>query len=311
MRGLQEIDSRLHVADLQFQGCDRVIASFILVGDGEVGIIETGPTTTLPTLLAAIDPFGGVGALTSIAVTHIHLDHSGAVGKLMRMAPKARCFVHSAGVAHVVDPSRLLRSAGRIYGDDMERLWGEVVAAPEDRVVPVDDGDVLQIAGHELQVVYTPGHAVHHIALYDPDRKAVFSGDVAGVRLPGFRHVRTPTPPPDIDLDLWHKSIERLRELDVKKLFMTHFGVHDTEVKKQYEALLARLDLWVKIVREGMGRGDGSAVMAEKLQEESDKDLRGEGADDMVLRQYDLASPYGMSVDGLVRYVKTHLPVQA
>lgn len=297
------------VVDLNFQGYEHVIASYLLSGAGEVGLIESGPTTTLPILLEALEPFGGPSALNVVALTHIHLDHAGAVGKLLQLAPNAVCYVHSKGVQHIVDPSRLLRSASRIYGEDMERLWGEVVPAPENRVVAVDDGDIISVGGRELQVLYTPGHASHHTALYDESLKAAYTGDVAGVRLPSFQHVRTPTPPPDIDLELWAGSIERLRQLDLHTLYMTHFGPHSTGIEKQFDDALARLELWTRIVREGLARGDDSSTISSRLQEESDGELQDEGASDADVREYALASPYGMSVDGLVRFVKTHASV--
>jgi glyoxylase-like metal-dependent hydrolase (beta-lactamase superfamily II) len=304
LTAIQEVDPGVQVVDLNFQGLPRVIAAFILVSGGEIGLVETGPSTTLPALLAALEPYGGAENLAAVAVTHIHLDHAGAVGTLMRLAPDARCYVHSVGAPHLIDPSRLLRSAGRIYGDRMGTLWGEVFPAPESRVTAVKDGDLIRLGGSELRVMYTPGHASHHIALYDESRRAVFTGDVAGVRMPGCRHVRPPTPPPDINIHQWNASVDRLRALDAQTLLMTHFGAQTEGIEAQYTDLLQRLDSWTGLVRAGLDRDEAVAGIVNDLRSEGDWDVLATGGDETTVRQYELASPYEMSVDGLIREVE-------
>ena len=300
MTQVETVDSGLHIADLNFQSLPGVIASFILSEGGELGLVETGPTSTLPALVAALEPFGGVERLSAVVVTHIHLDHSGGVGQLLRLAPHARCYVHTNGARHLIDPSKLLRSAVRIFGDQMDSLWGEVVPAAENQIVPVEDGDTIRIGGHDLQVVYTPGHASHHIALHDSSRKAVFVGDVAGVRLPGSNHVRPPTPPPDIDPALCHESVARLRVLDVDTLLLTHYGSHSGDVGRHLDQLLERLDRWVEMIRQAEQDSLDRDQMIELLRAESDGHVLGGGGNAEMVTRYALATPYPMSVDGLI-----------
>ncbi|HEV3313228.1 MAG TPA: MBL fold metallo-hydrolase [Chloroflexota bacterium] len=279
------------------------MAAFILSDGEDLGLVETGPASTLPALLNNLEPFGGLDGLQNIVVTHVHLDHAGAVGEILRRAPHVRCYVHRLGAPHVVDPSRLLRSATRIYGDQMIPLWGEVMSAPAAQVSAVDDGDVLRIGGTELRVIYTPGHASHHIALLDQEHGTVFTGDVAGVRLQGSDHIRPPTPPPDIDLVLWQSSVARLRTLRPESLLLTHFGAHSENISQHFDLLLARLERWIELVEVARAAGEDCDAMIESLRREADRELIAEGADATELRRYELATPYGMSVDGILRYL--------
>ncbi len=297
-----QLDEGLALLDLEFQGLPEVIGSFAFHGTDGFGLVEIGPTTTLDRLLTSIEAFGGLDRLTAVVVTHVHLDHAGGVGKLLRMAPSVRCFVHRVGAPHLVEPSKLLASAKRIYGDDMERLWGEVVPAPESQVAPVEDGDRIELGGTSLRVVYTPGHASHHIALYDEERSALLTGDAAGVRLDRFFHVRPPTPPPDVDLDEWKRSVQKMLDLEPDRLLLTHFGVQERDLPEHFEQLLDRLKRWAGMVREGMIEGVDRNSLVDRMRAEGDEALRAAGGSDVALRQYELANPYGMSVDGLIRY---------
>ena len=294
------------VVDLNFQGVPGVIASFFLQRDGDFGLIETGPTSTLEHLLAGIQRHGGLDRLTSIAVTHIHLDHAGAVGSLLRMAPHVKCYVHSLGRPHLVDPSRLLRSATMIYGDRMDELWGQFVPAPEDQVVAVEDGDHISIGGVDLTVVYTPGHARHHVALHDAESGRVFTGDVAGVKLQGSAQVRPPTPPPDLDPAAWRNSIGRLRSLNPSELCLTHFGPVARDIDCHFDSLLTRLDNWIDLVRAEQGAGQDSPAIVDTLQREGDAEVAAAGGSALTLRQYELATPWGMTVDGILHYLLRH-----
>lgn len=294
----------MRVVDLQFQGEDGVIAAFLFDDGRDVGLVETGPASTLPYLLEALTSIeNGLERLTSIVVTHIHLDHAGAVGHLLRRAPNARVFVHEVGAPHLIDPTKLLRSAARIYGNQMEPLWGEMIPAPSERVVPVRDNEILSVGGRSLRVLYTPGHASHHIALYDDSTASVFTGDVAGVRMQGSTHVRPPTPPPDIDLDLWRASIDRIAALHPEWLFLTHFGAF-RDLDRHMESLLGRMQAWTNLVRTSVENGEDAPAIVDSLQREGDAEAIVEGADPDQLRRYELATPYGMNVDGLLRFLR-------
>lgn len=303
MTTTREIDKGLHIVDLKFQGQPGVIASFLIESEDGLAMVETGPTTTLPRLLDSLQPFGGTERLSTIVVTHVHLDHAGAAGHLLALAPFARLYVHEVGAPHLIDPSRLVRSASRIYGDAMDSLWGEVVGVPRDRVVAVSDGDTITVPGGELRAIYTPGHASHHIALHDPHRSSVFAGDVAGIRLTGFSHVRPATPPPDIDLGLWRESVEKIRSLAPDALLMTHFGAYVGHLDCHLDSLLGSLESWAETVRRGLEEGIDPARLVDVLSRADNAEVRAEGGTDADLRRYELATPYDMSVSGLTRYV--------
>src|SRR5262249_20211191 len=148
--------------------------------------------------------------VTALLLTHIHLDHSGATGTLLRELPALRVYVHEKGAAHLVNPEKLLASATRLYGDDMDRLWGEGAPGPSHALEILKGGERISTAGRALDVEYTPGHASHHVSYYEQSAGVAFAGDVAGVKLSPTGFVLPPTPPPDIDLEAWRVSIARL-----------------------------------------------------------------------------------------------------
>src|SRR5580765_2262636 len=151
--------------DLQFQGTPRIIATAVLQGPGGVALLDPGPTSTWPTLSAALERAGiSLGDITAIVLTHIHLDHAGVTGTLVRQNPNLRVFVHEKGAPHMIDPAKLLASASRLYGDAMDRLWGEVRPVPSDAIIVVKEGDRIEAGGRRLDVAYTPGHASHHVS---------------------------------------------------------------------------------------------------------------------------------------------------
>ncbi len=288
--------------DLNFQGRPGVIAAYLIAGRTGHTLVETGPGSSLAALEHAVEAAGlRLEEVTQLVVTHIHLDHAGAAGSLLRRLPGARLFVHPAGAPHMIDPAKLLASATRIYGDRMDALWGAFEPCPADRVVLLADGAELQCGARTLQALHTPGHAMHHIAFHDPDARTLFMGDVGGVRLQGASYVRPPTPPPDIDIEAWHRSVDRLRALEPGALDLTHFGRFG-EPAAHLDELLLRLDAWVKWTAERLARGDTPAAMTTALRTASEIELHDEGHSDEA-DAYELASPSGMTVDGLVRYL--------
>jgi glyoxylase-like metal-dependent hydrolase (beta-lactamase superfamily II) len=219
---------RIETIDLNFLGTEEIIASFLLLGDESAALVETGPTTCLDSLTAGLKDHGvSFEDVDQVFLTHIHLDHAGASGHLAEMLPNATFYVHEVGRPHLVDPSKLWKSATRIYGERMDELWGEMRPVPEDRLVVLSGGEELKAAGGVLVAHYTPGHAYHHIAYLEPESGALFAGDVAGIRLPGQSYVRPPTPPPEIDLGAWVRSIEEMRRISPRSLCPTHFGCFD------------------------------------------------------------------------------------
>jgi glyoxylase-like metal-dependent hydrolase (beta-lactamase superfamily II) len=215
----------LTALDVNFLGHPRVIASCLLEGGGSVALVDPGPTTTLPGLRAALAERGRqLADVEDVLLTHIHLDHAGATGAILREHPRVRVHVHERGAPHMIDPTRLMKSASRLYGADMERLWGEMVPVPEANVHALAGGETVRAAGRELRVAYTPGHASHHVSYFDPETRTALVGDTGGVRIGAWSVVLPPTPPPDIDLEAWEASLSAILAWQPDALFLTHFG---------------------------------------------------------------------------------------
>jgi len=222
---IEEIDAGIYLIDLGFQNRKEVVAAYLLVSDDELALIETGPGSTVEHLRRALKRLGfSVQDLTRILLTHIHLDHAGAAGLLARENPRVAVHVHPFGAPHLIDPTKLINSATRIYGDQMGPLWGEFAPIPADQVVAFDDEQSLRVASRTLRVFFTPGHAWHHVAFWDPPTATLFTGDVAGIRMPHHTYVCAPTPPPDLDPGAWANSVARMEALGARRLCLTHFG---------------------------------------------------------------------------------------
>lgn len=254
-RAATSIGVGLDYVDLKFLGTPGVIACALLHGADGVAVIDPGPSTTLPVLRKALAAHGfGARDLRAILLTHIHLDHAGVTGLLMDEYPEAVVHVHASGARHLVDPSKLLVSAGRLYGADMERLWGEVRPVPADRVRPLEvhagtpvDETRLVVVGHELTVAHTPGHASHHVSYHAPAGRIAFVGDTAGLCRESGRLVIPATPPPDIDFDAWRASTRRILGWDTDQLFLTHFGPRPSP-RVHFQQLWQRLEAWSRQV---------------------------------------------------------------
>jgi glyoxylase-like metal-dependent hydrolase (beta-lactamase superfamily II) len=201
--------------DVRQLGRERVIGAWDLGG----AIVDPGPESRMQTLLEAVteEP-------QALVLTHIHLDHAGATGALVERFPELEVWVHARGAPHLADPSRLLASAERIYGDSMGPLWGRVVPVPERNIHALGGGETIEVAGRKLAVEYTPGHASHHVVYFDDSDGTAYVGDVAGVRIPPSDLVQPPTPPPDIDVPAWLRSIDLVAEHEPRCLALTHFG---------------------------------------------------------------------------------------
>lgn len=294
----------LGMIDLQFRGKDRLIASYVLETSDGLVLVETGPANAEGRLIEGIQQLGLQPAdLRHIAVTHIHLDHAGSAGALLQRFPEARLYVHEIGAPHMIDPSRLLQSAGRIYGDQMDALWGIMQPVPAERVTTIDEGDTLQFGDLELDVLYTPGHASHHVSYVDRARGVVFTGDVAGVRVPPSNLAWPPTPPPDIDIEVWHQSITKLRAIHPEQLLLTHYGpVQD--VTGHLDQLDARLDRWTNLIAglqaEGLERDD----LVERLSADAAEEIEAAGESTETQGSVSNVTPFGMAIDGMTRYLR-------
>lgn len=288
----------IHTIDLNFQGIPETIAAYLIPHARGAALVECGPGSTLPALTEGLADHGLTPAdVTDVLITHIHLDHAGAAGWLARQG--ARVHVHHVGAPHIINPEKLLISAGRIYGDLMDQLWGEFVPVPEERINILHDNDEVEIEGLVFRALDTPGHAYHHITyLLDG---VCFSGDNGGVRLPGTRALRLPTPPPEFHLEKWRTSIQRLRGENIRQIAATHFGVH-SDAGWHLDTLARTLDeieTWAEAAMSTAPTRDKfRQQFATWMQSNSVK----AGLDSQMIAAYDVAISSQMSADGLWRY---------
>jgi glyoxylase-like metal-dependent hydrolase (beta-lactamase superfamily II) len=266
--------------DVKHLGRDRVICAHELNGL----IIDPGPTSCLDTLL---DALGGQEP-RALLLTHIHLDHAGASGALVRRFPNLTVYVHERGAPHLIDPAKLLKSATQLYGDDMDRLWGEVVPVPEQNVHVLSGGETVE----GLRVEYTPGHASHHVTYLDEDAGDAYVGDVGGVRIPPSDFVASPTPPPDIDLEKWNASLDLVESRAPDRLRLTHFGAV-AGVAEHIEQMRGRLAAWGEVAK---------SAGLERFVEVVEAETRASAGDDGTAERYFQAAPPNQLYLGLERY---------
>jgi glyoxylase-like metal-dependent hydrolase (beta-lactamase superfamily II) len=271
--------------DLLHLGRPKVVAAYLLLGD-EPALVDCGPSSCLGALEAALGHRGlALGDLRHIVLTHIHLDHAGAAGVIARRSPGLRVHVSEVGAPHLVDPSRLERSARRLYGGDFDRLWGELAPVPEEAVEIVGDR-VL-----ELEAWPTPGHASHHVSFLAPDGSC-YAGDAAGVRIAPLSFIAPVSPPPDIDVDAWHRTIDTIEARRPERLCLPHFGVV-ADPAEHLGTMRKRLETWAGRVRDGADEDAFVRAAEAELAEAVPSKERG---------AYTQAGPLWQSYAGLARY---------
>jgi glyoxylase-like metal-dependent hydrolase (beta-lactamase superfamily II) len=276
--------SEVEAIDVRFKGLDRVVCCW-RVGDV---LVDPGPESSVANLLAALED-GFVPR--ALLLTHIHLDHAGATGALVRRWPDLDVYVHERGAPHVIDPSKLLASAGRLYGEDnMRALWGEVLPVPAERVHALSGGETLRLAGG-FRVAYTPGHASHHVSYLHEESGQAFVGDMAGVRIPPAGVTIAPTPPPDIDVEAWDASLDLIAAWRPTRLGLTHFGAVDA-VGDQLEAVRRSLHELAQLTKDA-GPATVAAAVADRVETTGDQLLRA---------AYTAAVPPEHIYQGLERY---------
>jgi len=290
----------IHTIDLGFQGRPQAIASYMIEhGDGVI-LVETGPGSTLKALEAALKAHGyGFRNITHVFLTHIHLDHAGASGFLASQG--AQIHVHPNGAPHMANPEKLLTSAGRIYGDLMEPLWGQFLPVPEEKLTVLQDNAEVAVGSLRFCALNTPGHAEHHYAYLFED--VCFTGDVGAVRIPGYQYLRLPMPPPELHIEKWRDTITRLQKTGSKRIAPTHFGVFD-DADWHLKTILVMLDELETWLDQHMPCAPPMDELRQNYLSWMEKQAFAQGLTPEVVEAYKLANPLEMSVDGLARYWK-------
>jgi glyoxylase-like metal-dependent hydrolase (beta-lactamase superfamily II) len=274
----------VQLLDLRHLGRERVIGSYLLEGD-EPALVDCGPSSCLDALRAGLAAHGlEIGELRHLVLTHIHLDHAGAAGSLVRENPDLLVHVSEIGAPHLADPSRLERSARRLYGEAFDTLWGALEPVPEASIRVVGDR-VL-----DLEAFPTPGHASHHVSYLAADGSC-FSGDAAGVRIPPGRYIAPVAPPPDIDVEAWERTLDAIEERRPERLLLAHFGPAD-DPDYHLEELRSALRTWAERAREGS---------EEEFVAAAEQDVRA-AADQATADLFQQAGPFWQSYAGLRRY---------
>ena len=287
--------------DLNFLNCPQAIASYLLPHAEGLILFESGPGSTQEQLQKNLEALGySLNQLTHLFLTHIHLDHAGAAGWLAEQTG-AIVHVHPRGAPHLLDPTRLLASAARIYQDQMDYLWGEFKPVPDDQLVILDDGDEVQIGSYVIRALDTPGHANHHLA-YLVDG-ICFSGDVGGVRIQNAarRHLRLPMPPPEFHPPRWRDSIAKLKKERITQIAPTHFGFYD-DVEWHLDELLAEMDQVEEWMASIMPRGLEIDQLRKVFLAWVHTRAQESGLEGDTIDAFEKANPSGMSADGIKRY---------
>ena len=242
------------IVDLGFRDRAGIIGVNVLECADGIALVDPGPEVRLPALRAGLAGMGRtMEEVRAVLLTHIHLDHATAAGAIVRETPGASVYVHAVGAPHMADPARLLASAARIYGDAMAALWGDFLPVPRAALKVVDEGDVVALGGRRLEVAYVPGHAKHHVTYYEAATGTAWVGDVGGIRI-GNGPALPVTPPPDIDIEVWKTSMERVTAWAPERIVATHFGAYG-DVRGHFAELREGLDAWAGWVRRSLGGG--------------------------------------------------------
>jgi glyoxylase-like metal-dependent hydrolase (beta-lactamase superfamily II) len=297
---IEPIAPGVGIVDLGFQGLSNVVSAIVIEGPGGIVIVDPGPASTYEALGGALEARGlSARDVRTVLLTHIHLDHAGAAGTLVRDNPAVQVHVHHRGAPHIVDPTRLLDSAARLYGPDLERLWGRPEPVAASNVHTLAGGERLDVLGRAFEVAYTPGHASHHVSFFDRAAGLAFVGDAAGITI-GRAFVMAPTPPPEVDLAAWDEAIDRMRAWHPDRLVLAHFGTVD-DVGVHFDALRDRLRQMAAMVKALIDQpgddADRAASFARDMAAQLERALGAEAA-----ARYQVAVPLHHCWLGLARY---------
>lgn len=295
---------KIHVLDTRQLGHAGIVAATALETDDGIALFDTGPESTFENVIVDLRKAGFEASdVRHVFLSHIHFDHAGAAWRFAQSG--ATIYVHLRGAPHLIDPTKLVESATRIFGNDMQRLWGRFAPVPAERVKILEDNEVVRVAPFEIRAIATPGHASHH-HVYHWDEN-VFGGDIAGVRI-GNGPPIPPMVPPELNIESWRESIAKIRALNATNLYLPHFGKITDSVSKHLDQVDERVVRWSEWFRERIRAGDDEAKLRSAFAELEHSDLRNHGANREEIDGYEAADPSYMAVGAAIRYWKKYHP---
>jgi glyoxylase-like metal-dependent hydrolase (beta-lactamase superfamily II) len=288
----------IQIIDLNFLGRSGTVAAYVVSHPKGCILVETGPGSTIPNLTAGLKKLGfEVKDITDVFLTHIHLDHAGASGWLARQG--CRIHVHENGAPHLINPEKLLASAGRLYGERMDMLWGQFLPVPFEKISIMHDEEVVNIGNLSIRALDVPGHASHHLAYLIGN--ACFCGDIVGIRLNPRHYLSLPMPPPDLNLEMWRMSIKHIQRFTPRRVIPTHFGVHP-DGEWHLQAVLDALDEVQAWVEERMPKHPSLEDLRQQFIKFELNRAEKYGVEKSVVESQQIANPSFMSADGILRY---------
>ena len=295
---------KIHTLDTRQLGHAGIVAATALETSDGIALFDTGPESTFDNVIVDLRKAGFEPKdVRHVFLSHIHFDHAGAAWRFAELG--SAIYVHPRGAPHLLDPSRLIESATRIFGDRMEKLWGRVAPVPKERLRVLHDNDVVRVGSLEVRAIETPGHASHHHVYQWEDN--LFGGDVAGVRL-GEGPPIPPFVPPELHIESWLDSIQKIRALNPAKLYLPHFGLVSDSIAAHLDALEERVRCWSEWFREKIRTGADEQQLIPAFAEYEAADLRAGGATEELLPDYEAADPSFMAVSAAIRYWQKHHP---
>jgi glyoxylase-like metal-dependent hydrolase (beta-lactamase superfamily II) len=297
----------VHILDTLQLGRAGIVAATALETNDGVALFDTGPESTFDNVAAGLRKAGlAIEEVRHVFLSHIHFDHAGAAWRFAEPAgPGARVYVHPRGASHLIDPSKLIQSATRIFGDDMQRLWGRIAPVPEERVKILQDNEVVSVPPFEIRAIATPGHASHHHVYHWEDN--LFGGDIAGVRI-GHGPPIPPFVPPELHVESWLESIAKMRALNATNLYLPHFGKITGSVAEHLNALEEYVTRWSAWFREKIRAGEDEEQLKREFAAVEHTELRAGGATEEEAQGYEAADPSHMAVTASLRYWKKYHP---
>ena len=295
---------KIHILDTRQLGHPGIVAATALETNDGIALFDTGPESTFDNVIVDLRNAGfDAKDVGHVFLSHIHFDHAGAAWRFAELG--AKIYVHPRGAPHLIDPAKLVESATRIFGDNMQRLWGKIAAVPAERVKILEDNEMVRVPPFEIRALATPGHASHHHVYHWNDN--VFGGDIAGVRIGNGAPI-PPFVPPELNVEAWRDSIARIRKLNPVNLYLPHFGKVGGSVSEHLDQLDERVARWAEWFREKIRAGDDEVKLRSTFAELEHAELRNAGASQTEIEGYEAADPSYMAVGAAIRYWKKYHP---